>query len=125
MLSQAELDSMQAIEESVQTTTGIIYRYGTAADGMGGFTESWGAVGTILCDVWPVNQRGDREKVIGGQITSRGDWFITCPFDTSVTAKDRVQVGTKTYEITFVPSGSQWLTALRLEAILYNEEQRV
>lgn len=125
MLTAAELAAMTAIEESVMVTTAYILTYGTASDGMGGFTETWGTAGTVLCDLWPINRRGDRETVTGGQITSQGDWFITFPTGTTITAKDRVQIANKTFEITFVPSDAQWQTALRVEARLFNQEKRL
>lgn len=125
MITAAELAAMTAIEESVLATTGYILTYGTASDGMGGFTETWGTAGTVLCDLWPINRRGNRENVAGGQITSQGDWFITFPTGTTITAKDRVHINNKTYEVTFVPADSQWQTALRVEARQFNQEKRL
>lgn len=125
MLTAAELSAMREVEESVMSSTGIIKRRTLASDGMGGYTETWAAVGTVDCDVWQINQRGNREPVTGGQVVSKSDWFITVPYNTDLTAKDRVEVDGRTFEITFVPNDSSWLTALRAEAVTYNEEQRV
>lgn len=125
MLSASELSAMRDQEEAVMVTSAIIQRYGTASDGMGGFSESWSAVGTVLIDLWPINQRGISELVLGGQITSENGWFLTMPHGTSVTAKDRVLADGKTFEVTLVPSSSQWQTALRVEATLNNLETRL
>jgi len=125
MLTAAELSAMREVEESVMSSTGIIKRRTLASDGMGGYTETWAAVGTVDCDVWQINQRGNREPVTGGQVVSKSDWFITVPYNTDLTARDRVEVDGRTFEITFVPNDSSWLTALRAEAVTYNEEQRL
>lgn len=125
MLTAAELAAMQEVEESVMPSTGYIVRRTDASDGMGGYTETWGTVGTVTCDLWQINRRGDREPVVGGQISSQGDWFITMPVDTTITAKDRVHIANKTFEVTFVPSDSSWQTALRVEARLFNQERRL
>jgi SPP1 family predicted phage head-tail adaptor len=124
MLTAAELAAMQDVEESVLVTTAHILSYGTATDGMGGYSETWGTVGTVLCDLWQINQRADREMVAGNQITSQGDFFITMPSDTTITAKDRVQIAGKTFEVTFVPDDLTFQTAVRVEARLFNQERR-
>lgn len=126
MLSAAELTAMRDIEDDAMPSTAIIERYGLTTDGMGGYTEAWAAVGTVVCDLWPINKRGDREGVgIGGQPIQRADWFITMPYDTDITAKDRVTVDSRTFEVLFVPNNESWMTAKRVEAVSYNEEQRV
>lgn len=125
MLTASELDAMRDIEESVMPGTAYILSYGTASDGMGGFTETWGTVGTAICDLWQINRRGDREQVAGNQITSQGDWFVTVPWDTVIDARNRVEIAGKTFEVTFVPKDSTWQSALRVEARLLNQERRL
>jgi len=126
MLTATELSAMREVEESAMPSTGIIKRRALTPDGMGGFTEAWAAVGTVPCDVWQINKRGDREKTTeGGQTISKADWFITAPYDTNLLAADRIDIDSRTFEITFVPNDSSWLTALRAEAVTHNEEQRV
>lgn len=125
MLSAAELSAMRDIEESAMSGTAIIERYALTPDGMGGFTEAWAAVGTVVCDLWPINKRGDREGVtVGGQPISKADWYVTVPFDTTITAKDRVVIDSRTFEVLFVPNSESWMTAKRVEAISHNEERR-
>lgn len=126
MISAAELSAMRAIENSAMTTTAVIHRNTPVADGMGGFSDAWGAVGTVLCDLWPINQRGDREGVaVGGQPISKANWFITVPHDTTITAKDRVVADGRTFEVVFVPNSESLMSAKRVEAISYNEELRI
>lgn len=117
---------MREVEESAMSSTGIIKRYSLTPDGMGGFTQAWAVIGTVGCDVWQINQRGERERVTSGaQPISKADWFITVPYNTDLLAKDRIEIDSRTFEITFVPNDSSWLTALRAEAVTHNEEQRL
>lgn len=107
------------------SSTAVIERYTLTPDDMGGYTEAWAAVGTVICDLWPINKRGDRESVsTGGQPISKADWFITVPFDTAITAKDRVVIDNRTFEVLFVPNFESWMTAKRVEAVTHNEERR-
>lgn len=126
MLTASELSTMRTIEESVMTSTAIIRRNTPLRDVMGGFTDSWSAIGTVNCDLWPVGNRGDRENTTsGGQLISHADWFITVPYNTDVIAQDRIDIDGKTFEIVFVPNNISWNTALRIEAKTFNEEYRV
>lgn len=107
------------------SSTAVIERYTLTPDGMGSRTEAWAAVGTVSCDLWPVNQRGDRESVRNAaQTMSKADWYITVPFDTTITAKDRIVISGRSFEVTFVPNKQSWSTALRCEARTHNEERR-
>jgi head-tail adaptor len=124
MLTAAEISAMREVEESALSSTCIISRYTLSGDGMGGSSESWVAVGTVNCDIWQIFRTSIRERNIGGQPTQVGDWYITIPYNTSITAKDRCVIGGRTYEVTFVPTNSSWLTALRVEARSLNEELR-
>ena len=123
-LTAAELTAMRAIEEEVMSSTCIIERATYAADGMGGQTETWAAIGTVVCDAYP-QSRIEREKVMGGQVTSSPLWFVTVPTTTSVIARDRLLIDSRTFEVTFVPNSADHLTALQVEVQTYNEERRV
>src|SRR5207249_487852 len=104
--------------------TAYIVRATLAVDGIGGRSETWGTVGTVVCDVWPISGVGS-ERVIGGQITSRAGWYITLPADTDVTVKDRIEESSRTFEVVFVPVKASFRTALRVEANIFNQEKRI
>jgi head-tail adaptor len=123
-LSAAELTAMRAVEDETMSSTCVIERATYAADGMGGRTETWAAVGTVVCDLYPINSRADRERYTGGQIQSIGGWFVTVPTSTDVLARDRLLIDSRTFEVTFVPNDADHLTALQVEAKTYNEERR-
>jgi len=123
VLSSAELAAMRLVEQAAMSGTAVIRRPTNTPDGTGSYIESLAAIGTVPCDVWAVSQRLS-EGVGGGQILSRGDWYITVPYGTDVKATDVIDVGNKSFEVTFVPNGSTWQAAVRVEANSYNEEQR-
>ena len=123
MLSAAELAAMRTVEQSAMSSTAVIRRPTNTPDSTGSFTETLAAIGTVTCDVWAVSQTLN-EAIGGAQILSRGEWYITVPYGTDVKATDVINVGSKSYEVTFVPNGASWQTALRVEANSYNEEQR-
>lgn len=125
MLGTAELAAMRTVEESAMSSTAIIQRYTLTSDGMGGYSEAWAAVGTVACDLWQINQTSSRERVTGGQPTQMAGWYITVPYDTTITAKDRIAISGRTFEVTFVPNNASWLTAMRVEARTLNEETRL
>lgn len=114
---------MRDVEQSAMTGTAIIKRSTNTPDGTGSFFEALAAIGTVACDVWPAGQKFP-ERVTGGQVVSRGEWYITVPFGTDVKATDIIDVGSKSFEVVFVPNGSTLQTAIRVEANSYNEEQR-
>lgn len=88
MLTAAELTAMQVVEESVQSSTAVIERYSLTADGMGGYSEAWSAVGTVTCDLWQVT-RTDREKAgNGAQPIARGIGISRSPM--TLTCKRRI-----------------------------------
>lgn len=125
MLSASQLGQIRSDRNGLMPETGIIYRYTLSPDGMGGYGETWPAVGTADCYLWQIARTGDRENITGGQVTAQGDWYIEVPYNTVVTAKDWIEIASRTYQVTFVPNGGSILSGLRVEAIVLNEEQRV
>ncbi len=127
MLTAEELTSMREIETSTMSSTAVIRRNSPTSDGMGGYSDSWSIAGTTVCDVWAINtNRSNRENTTaGGQIITHAQWFITVPYNTDVTAKDRLEIDSRTFELTFVPASHSWNTALRCEAITHNNESRL
>lgn len=123
-LTAAELTAMRTEEETVMSSSCIIERATYAADGMGGRTEAWAAVGTVICDLYP-QKRIEQENAMGGQVTSASFWFVTVPTTASIIARDRLLIDSRTFEVTFVPNNADHLSALQVEAQAYNEERRV
>jgi head-tail adaptor len=125
MLTTADIASMQSTQNAAMPGTVFILRSSGTADGMGGFTEVWGTVGTVVGRVYPQNSRAFAESVTGVQVVSETRWFGSFPMGTNITAKDRVFYASRTFEVTQVNNSEMWPTCVRAELVAFNEEARV
>ena len=114
MLTAAELADMRTVQAQAMAGTAVISRKTLASDGMGGFTETWAASGTVTCRVWPATESG-AESLIADRITESDAWVITVPYATDITAKDRVVADGRTFEVVSAIAHT-WETARRVVA---------
>jgi head-tail adaptor len=125
MLSAAELAAMRAIQLQALPDTAIIQRYTSQSDGMGGYDQVWAAVGTVAARLYPQNARSMAETTSGGsQVISETRWYVTLPYGTTITAKDRLLIDNRTWEIYEVNNNESYQTAVRCEVYAFGEEQR-
>lgn len=124
MLTAADLAYMQDTQEQALPGTVVIERWTLTPDGMGGQTESWAAVGTVIGRIYPMVRRGAAEAVGGAQVQSETQWFATLPVDTVIYAQDRLFYGDSTWEVLRVNNDEMWKTAARAELEKSNEERR-
>lgn len=115
MLSAAELAEMRSVQALAQAGTAVISRKTLTADGMGGFTETWAASGTVTCRVWPARESG-AESLIADRITESDAWVITVPYATDVAAEDRVVADGRTFEVVTAIAHT-WETARRVVCV--------
>lgn len=115
MLTAAELADMRSVQAEAQPGTCVISRKTLTADGMGGHTETWAAVGTVTGRVWPATESG-AERLIADRITETDAWVITLPYATDVVAKDRITSAGRTFEV-FNAIAHDWETARRVVAV--------
>jgi len=109
MLTTAELNELRATQNLALPGSAVIQRYTPVADGMGGFDATWAAVGTVAARLYPQNVRALAESTAGGaQVISETRWFLTLPYGTVITAKDRVKVGSRTWEIVAVNNSEMY-----------------
>ena len=123
LLRTTDLTWMKALQQRAMPGTVVIERYTSAADGMGGYTQTWAAVGTVVGRIYPQRTQGN-ENPGGGQIISNTDWFATLPAGTDVTANDRLLYQARTWEVVRVNNDQMWQTAVRCELLAHNEERR-
>lgn len=121
MISAAELAAMQAQQNLAMPGTVIIQRMTATTDGMGGYTETWAAVGTVT---GRISAQSGVEIVTGGQPVSITRWIGTFPAGTSITAKDRVSYDSRTWEVMEVNNSQMWQTAVRVQLKALGEESR-
>jgi head-tail adaptor len=124
MITAAELTAMQATQNLAMPGTAVIQRATLSANGMGGFTETWAAIGTAIARLYPVPSRAISEMVSGEQVISFTRWAVTMPVGTSILAKDRLLISGRTFEVGEVNNSESWQTAVRCEVTAYNEELR-
>ncbi len=112
---------MQATQNLAMPGSVVISRYTMASDGMGGQTQTWAAVGTVLMRIYFGNSRAFAEKVAGEQVVSKTSWYATAPVGTVLTAKDRLSYNGRTWEVIQVNNKEMWQTAVRAELSSLNE----
>lgn len=104
--------------------TVVIERYTLTANGAGGYSETWAAVGTVTGRVYPQISRSSDETIGGAQVISDTSWFATLPVGTDVDARDRILYDGRTFEVLRVNNSEMWQTAVRCELQAHNEERR-
>lgn len=95
MLSTAELAAMQAVQVLTLTDACTVNVRTLTSDGMGGYTEVWATTATV-CRLAPAS--GD-ELVAAGQQRGVMGWTITLPAGTTITAKSRITIGSRNFEV--------------------------
>lgn len=125
MLTAAELADLRETQESILPGSAIIQRFTNVSDGMGNFDQTWANVGTVRARLYPQTVRSMAENANGGaQMISETRWFVTMPHGTNVTAKDRLLIDNRTFEIYQVNNSESFQTAVRCEVYAFNEEKR-
>lgn len=121
--SATDLTELRGVATSAMAGTLVIKRPTRTSDGMGGFTEAYGAVGTVTCHIW--RTREANEMVAGAMVQSKAEWYVGVPFGTDIREIDRAEYnGTTTYQIVHVPKDVTWQAQLRCEAVTLNRELR-
>lgn len=114
---------MKTVQEQALPDTIVIERVTLTADGAGGNTESWAAIGTVTGRLMPITRTAG-EPVTGGQPASISHWWATLPVGTDVTESDRLVTGDRSFEVVRVNLTQSWQTAVRCECVALNRERR-
>ena len=123
LLPTSEITWMKTEQDRVQPGTAIVQRMGLTADGMGGYTEAWAAVGTVTARIYP-QERSITEPVTGGQVVAITRWWFSAPVGTDVLPADRISASSRSYEVESTNNDESYQTAFRASLIAYNEENR-
>lgn len=121
LIEAGDLAWMQALQGAALPGSAILQRATMTPDGMGGYSESWAAVGTVAARVYTQASRALAEGEQGAQIVSETRWFVTLPVGTQVTAADRILAGGRLYQVTEVNNGQDWQTAVRCSVTKLDE----
>jgi len=111
MFSNAELTSMRATLAELMPDSCAILSVTNTPDGQGGQTQTWGTVtASVQCRLDPF--RG-KEVMVGDARQPFNGYVLTLPHDTTITAANRVILGTSTYNVTSVDLNKSWAITRR------------
>lgn len=112
LLSDAELARIRTdIEDLTLPDTCTILTGTVTADGAGGVTQAWGTTSTnVACRL---DAHKGYEQLGGDAIRPFQEFILTLPQATSITAQQRVEHGSVTYNVISVNAGS-WLGCKRV-----------
>lgn len=103
ILSDSDLTLFRDAQETALPDTLSIVSYSLSSDSMGGFTASSSA-GSAAGRIG-MSSPGD-ERVLAERLGVEKPYFITLPYGTTITEKNRITYGTRTFEVISVSQGS-------------------
>jgi head-tail adaptor len=109
------LAAMRAAQEDLLPDTCTIQSATAGQDAIGQPTRTWAnrAIG-VACRL---GQRSERERWAGERPAAVGDWVLTVAHDQVIERSDRVIVGSRTFEVVGVNTGTSWETATRVDLV--------
>jgi len=111
-LTSAEIAQMRADVEDIALPDTCNILSGTQTfDGQGGGTVTWGTTTAgVKCrlDYTSAAFQGGMEAVFGAALKPFAGYYLTVPYNTSLTTANRVVHGTITYNVSEVTSGKSW-----------------
>ena len=114
-LTEAELDRMRStVQNTVLPGTAIILGQSKVSDGMGGYTNSYVASGTIAARLDYKGGEGD-ESDISGRLAEHKDYILTIPNGTTIEETGRVEFDGAQYEVRSVLVRGPWDLCERVE----------
>jgi hypothetical protein len=104
----AKLSQYQQIDQTgFMPATAIILRDSPTSDGQGGWVSNYVAVNTVACRLRSLGDSAE-EIEVAGELAGLTRWVLSVPSGTDIRARDRVQVGTATYEVVDPLSLATW-----------------
>jgi len=116
MISAATLDGMRATLNASLPDDAVIQRIVKVDDGQGGFIEG---TPTIVASPKVRVSTADltrEENTMAERVGIQTAWILTFPAETDVTAKDRIVVGGRTFEVAAVLRPRSWEISRRVLA---------
>lgn len=104
ILSDNDLTLFRDAQESALPDTLNIVSYTLASDSMGGFTASSSA-GSAAGRIGGTSLQAD-ERVLAERLGVEKPHFITLPYGTAITEKNRIAYNSRTFEVISVSQGS-------------------
>lgn len=103
-ITAGEITDIQNAMGSFLGGTAVIMRSAGASDGIGGFTSSFVAHGTVAARIGLLSRDefGGQQLVVGEQLSEITSYVLNVPAGTDVTETDRIQFAGRTYEVASV-----------------------
>lgn len=98
LFSASQIAGFQRLANDSLPETATISRNTPAADGYGGYTDSWATSSTVAARIAERRLRPD-EQLIASQIEATVVYTIRLPADTDVRERDRIVINGRTFEI--------------------------
>ena len=112
-LTARELAQMRADIEDLFPDTCDILSVAYTADSEGGFAEAWGtATAGVHCRI---DYRSGTERMTGGAIQPYNKAVISLPYNTTISATNRIKSGAHTWSILSLNEGQSWQAVKRAE----------
>lgn len=110
LLDTSTLTDMRAAQAEAMPETVLVKRLTNTTDSQGGYTRTWATNATTT---GRISTTAGQERKLGDKIVAMGDYLVTVPYTVDVTAKDRLVIGSRTFEIVHVMDKESWETARR------------
>ena len=112
-LTARELAQMRADIEDLFPDTCDILSVAYTSDSEGGFAEAWGtATAGVHCRI---DYRSGTERMTGGAIQPYNKAVISLPYNTTISATNRIKSGAYTWSILSLNDGQSWQAVKRAE----------
>ena len=112
-LTARELAQMRADIEDLFPDTCDILTVAYTSDSEGGFAEAWGtATAGVKCRI---DYRSGTERMTGGAIQPYNKAVISLPYNTTISATNRIKSGAYTWSILSLNDGQSWQAVKRAE----------
>lgn len=108
-----KLSQYQQVDQvGFMPATVTILRDTPVSDGQGGWTSTYAAFATVA---GRLRSLGDADEVeVAGELAGLTRWLLAIPAGTDIRIRDRVQIGTATYEVVDPLSLATWGTERRV-----------
>jgi head-tail adaptor len=101
-----ELADMRAAVLDLLPDTCNILSVTETPDGAGGMTQTWGTASAgVACRL---DYQTGMETIAGGALRAYSRYILTVPYDASVTELNKIEHGTKTYNVSSVDDDKSW-----------------
>lgn len=112
MLSSRQAAMFRRTADQFLPDTADIRRPQTASDGAGGTKTTWQTVATTPCRIGAVSSSD--ERVVGAQVAAQASYTLSVPAGTDVRNTDRLQVGSRLFDVKAVLRRGDWELTTRV-----------